>query len=108
MTAVTPGAGPGTRPSFGRPEAGRLLGGAALGLLIAVITGPSGNGDHPLLGFRGALLHPRVVPYLVAGVVLGALFLLHDRGRLSTGGLSTSVASARERVVALPYSKYVF
>jgi branched-chain amino acid transport system permease protein len=107
MTAVTPGAGPGTRPSLGRPEIGRLAGGAALGLLAAVITGPSGNGDKPLLGIRGALLHPRVVPYLVAGIVLGALFLLRDRGQLSSGGVGRQLASARGALSASPYAKYV-
>ncbi|MCW2779106.1 MAG: amino acid/amide transporter rane protein 2, family, partial [Frankiales bacterium] len=107
MTAVTPGAGPGTRPSFGRSEVNRLVGGAALGLLVAVITGPSGNGDHPLLGFRGALLHARVVPYLLAGIVLGGLFLLRDQGRLSTGGVGTQLATARGAVTASPYAKYV-
>ena len=107
MTALTPGAGPGTRPSFGRPELSRLAGGAGLGLLAAVITGPSGTGDQPLLGIKGALLDARVVPYLLAGLALGALFLLHDRGALSTKAVAGPLQRARTGFAALPYAKYV-
>ncbi len=108
MTAITPGASPGTKPSFrDRPEVGRLVGGAALGLLAAVITGPSGTGDEPLLGLKGALLDARVVPYLVAGLVLGALFLLADRGTLRASTVTGPVTAARRSLERLPYAKYV-
>ncbi len=106
MTAVSPAAGPTRKPGLGRPELGRLVGGLGLGVLAAVITGPSGTGDKPLLGFRGALLDARVVPYLIAGLVIGVLFLLNDRGLLSLRGAAAPLASARSAVVTSPAAKY--
>ena len=67
MTTMTPGAGPGERIALmQRPEVGRVLSGLGLGLLMAVVTGPNGTGEQPFLGLRGAILAPRVIPYLLS------------------------------------------
>ena len=82
MTAVAPA---GARSGFlglHRKQLSRLGTGVLLGLLAAVITGPSGTGDHPSRGLRGALLAGRVVPYLLVGLALGALLVVSDRGLL--------------------------
>jgi branched-chain amino acid transport system permease protein len=52
-----------------------------LGLVLAVITGPDGSGEHPLAGVRGSLLAPRVLGFLVLGAVLYGLTLLWPRLR---------------------------
>jgi branched-chain amino acid transport system permease protein len=54
-------------------ETKRLLACLGLGLLLAVITGPSGSQDQPLSGLRGSLLDVRVVDFLIVGFVLWAL-----------------------------------
>ena len=79
MTALS--TGPSTaRAALARPELKRLGTGIALGLLAALITGPSGTGDHPYRGFTGSLLAVRVIPYLGLGLLAGVLFVLQDRG----------------------------
>jgi len=54
--ATSPTAGDGTGPGRGWRRLGGCL---VLGLLAALVTGPSGNADRPLDGARGALLGAR-------------------------------------------------
>ena len=82
MTALTPHTTAEQPWRLTRAELGRLGTGVVLGVLAAVITGPSGTGDHPSRGLRGALFAGRIVPYLVIGVALGAALVITDRGLL--------------------------
>lgn len=71
------------RGGLTRAEWKRIWSGALLGLALALMTGPvQGNGDDADRAWRAALLDVRVVPYLLLGMGLGALFLLNDRGVL--------------------------
>ncbi|HVE73537.1 MAG TPA: branched-chain amino acid ABC transporter permease [Mycobacteriales bacterium] len=99
MTAVAPSRG---LPTLGRSEIRRLLGGVAIGLLIALITGPSGSGDDPYRGFQGSLLEPRVIPYVIFGLLFGAVLIAVDRGLFKnrmpatlTSNVGTPIASVR-------------
>ncbi|MDX6225446.1 MAG: branched-chain amino acid transport system permease protein [Frankiales bacterium] len=56
-----------------RNDIRRLLTCLAAGLLIAVMTGADGNGKHPFIGLKNSLFDPRIVGYLVFGVVLWLL-----------------------------------
>lgn len=59
----------------------RLLGlGLLLGALAAVVTGPQGSNEHFAAGLTGALLHPRVIGFLLAGVVFAAFAEAWHRG----------------------------
>jgi branched-chain amino acid transport system permease protein len=53
-----------------RTESARRLGGWLLGaLILALMTGPSGNNNSPTAGFTGSWLHPRVFVFLALGAV---------------------------------------
>ena len=57
-----------------RSDNGRRLGAWILGaLVLALMTGPSGNNSAPTAGFTGSLLHPRVLVFLGLGVTLWVL-----------------------------------
>lgn len=100
------------RASTGRSLSGLefklLLTGLSIGLLIAVVTGPSGSGDEPFRGLRGALLSSRVIPYAVLGLVLGALFVLKDRGvfrpRVAKPAALRTAQQALQRAPAVRYA----
>ena len=69
---------------------------------------PHGTGDEPLLGLRGPILAPRAIPYLLAGLAIGALFLANDRGLLTMSNLKLGGASdLRGTVMKAPVTKYV-
>ncbi|ONH62158.1 branched-chain amino acid ABC transporter permease [Frankia sp. CcI49] len=55
-----------------------------LAALAAVMTGPTGDADHPLAGIRGSLAFPRVLFFAAAALVLWAALLGRDRLRAQT------------------------
>ena len=76
-------------------------------LVVALMTGPSGNTNSPTAGFTGSLLHPRVLVFLALGAALWALTWLRRRygdrirevsGRVTTGP-GRLVESRRNRYV---------
>ena len=63
-----------------RTDSGRRLGGWILGaLIVALMTGPSGNDGAPTAGFTGSLLHPRVLVFLGLGVAFWVLTNIRRR-----------------------------
>ena len=87
-------------------EARRLSAYLFLGLVLAVITGPDGSGDHPLDGISGSLLHPRVIGFLAFGAALYALGLVWPRlrsarlARFKQGGVM-AMSSRRGRAATI-------
>ncbi len=64
-------------------------------LLLALMTGPSGNAAAPLSGFTGSLFHPRVLIFVVLGVGLFGLITVRR-------SFSTQVRAANNAISALP------
>jgi branched-chain amino acid transport system permease protein len=61
------------------PRVRRLITCLLVGLLVAVITGPSGSVNDRTKGFTGSLAFPRVLIFLGIGLLLWALFEANDR-----------------------------
>jgi branched-chain amino acid transport system permease protein len=79
-----------------RTDSGRRLGGWILGaLILALMTGPSGNNSAPTAGFTGSLLHPRVLVFLGLGVALWALTNVRRR-------YGERIRAASDRVTGTP------
>jgi len=92
-------AAPGTRPRMRRiwasSEARRGVACVAGGLVLAVMTGPEGSATAPLSGFTGSLFHPRVVGFVVFGVVLWGAITARRR-------YATVVRTFSDKVTATP------
>ncbi len=86
--------------------------GACLGaaVVVALMTGTSGSANAPTAGFRGSLLHPRIVVFLLLGLALYAALYLNARygGRLRIAlepvGLVRTRYLANRRVRYLLYA----
>lgn len=78
MTAVPAGS---RSPStvLGRDGVRRLALCIGVALLVAVMTGPSGNADAPTSGITGSLGSLRAVWFALAGAVVWGLFSVRDR-----------------------------
>jgi branched-chain amino acid transport system permease protein len=105
-------AGPGSRlPWHRNEEYRRILSLLLVGLAVALMTGPSGNRDHPTDGFTGSWFHPRVLVFLVGAAVIGVLMTLYDR-RKGAGGTNplapviAQVTSVRDRMTTQPVLRY--
>ena len=93
----------GARSDTARGLAGWLLG----ALVVALMTGPSGNTNTPTAGFTGSLLHPRVLVFLALGAALWVLTWvrrryadrIRDMSARITAGPSRLVESRRNRCV---------
>jgi branched-chain amino acid transport system permease protein len=71
------------------PDARRFGSCIFLALVAALMTGTTGNPDHPLDGVRGSWAIPRVLGFLLGGVALWAVWTVVASGRLasvSSGG----------------------
>jgi branched-chain amino acid transport system permease protein len=67
-----------------RGEPGRRLGSCVfLMVVLALMTGSEGTGDHPFTGVRHSLLAARIVGFLVAAVAMFALWTAVSAGRLT-------------------------
>ena len=74
-------------------DAKRLYSSLVLGLVLALMTGPAGSVQAPTSGIHRALLAPRVVGFLVFGVVVWALLTF-------SGRYGPRVREARQRLLA--------
>jgi branched-chain amino acid transport system permease protein len=103
----------GPNVSWRQNEDLRRLGAMLLvGLAAALVTGPSGNRDHPTQGFRGSWLHPRVLVFLAIGAALAGLMTLYSKAKANAGGRSpvepivAPFTAARDRMVTQPLLRY--
>jgi branched-chain amino acid transport system permease protein len=78
--AETPGSGS-KLPWHRNEDYRRIFSLLMVGLVVALMTGPSGNREHPTDGFRGSWLHPRVFLFLGAAAVIGVLMTLYERSK---------------------------
>ena len=110
----TPGSEPEVaRLPWHRNEDVRRLGALLLvGLAVALMTGPSGNRDHPTTGFSGSWFHPRVLVFLLAAVVIAGLMSLYDRARAGAGNrnplapIAAPITAVRDRMTSQPLLRY--
>jgi branched-chain amino acid transport system permease protein len=104
--------GPGSRlPWHRNEEYRRMLSLLLVGLAVALMTGPSGNRDHPTDGFKGSWLHPRVFVFLGAAAAIGVLMTLYDRSKGAGGSnplapVIAPITSIRDRMTTQPLLRY--
>lgn len=88
----------------------RRLGACVVGALVAaLITGPSGSVTHPTAGITGALFHPRVVVFVLLGVLLWLAMAGRDRIAPRAHALMQPVTLLRNTLLAdkrMRYSLY--
>jgi branched-chain amino acid transport system permease protein len=90
-----------------RTESGRRLGGWILGaLILALMTGPSGNTGAPTAGFTGSLLHPRVLVFLGLGVALWVLTNVRRRYGERIRAASDHVTGTPSRLLRTRRARY--
>src|SRR4051794_2357381 len=108
MTAApAPATGTDQRPSrmnavvaWCRTRNGRVLGGCLFGaLVLALMTGPSGNAQHLTAGVRGSWLSTHVIGFLIFGVVLWLAIISGSRLRSRIQPVTEVIAGVRERAV---------
>ncbi|MDA8291971.1 MAG: branched-chain amino acid ABC transporter permease [Actinomycetota bacterium] len=69
------------------------------GLVLAVMTGPSGSGTAPTSGFTGSLFHVRVVGFVLFGLVLWGLITARSRYSSQVRAFSAKVTAAPRRLL---------
>ena len=85
---------------------GRLGGWLAMGLVLALISGPGGNTDAYSYGFRHSILRPRVIPFIVVAIVVWAAIELGRPRRAAIRGFFDSrVAVVRKRTDVIPRNR---
>ncbi len=90
-----------------RTDSGRRLGGWILGaLIVALMTGPSGNTGAPTAGFTGSLLHPRVLVFLGMGVALWMLTNVRRRYGERIRAASEHVTGTPSRLLRTRRARY--
>jgi branched-chain amino acid transport system permease protein len=90
-----------------RTDSGRRLGGWILGaLILALMTGPSGNNSTPTAGFTGSLLHPRVLVFLALGVALWVLTNVRRRYGERIRAASDHVTGTPSRLLRTRRARY--
>jgi branched-chain amino acid transport system permease protein len=87
-------------------EVRRLVGCLLTGLLVAVMTGPSGSESEPTAGIRGSLLDSRVFLYLGLGLAVWLLLTVRERYRERIRAATGAVSAARSRVLGDPRIRY--
>jgi branched-chain amino acid transport system permease protein len=75
-------------------------------LVAAVITGPSGSVSHPTAGFTGALFHPRVVVFLVLGVLLWLAMVGRETLSENIKAVTDPISAARTKWLGDPKVRY--
>ena len=88
-------------------DARRLSAWVLGGLVLAVMTGPSGSTSTPTGGFTGSLLHPHVIGYLIFGVAMWGLTTLRARNRDRITSAGAGVARLRERLTGDSRVRYL-
>src|SRR5829696_8513724 len=76
-------------------------------LVVALMTGPSGDSPKPLSGVKGSIFEPRVFWFLGGAVVLWVLTLLYDLVAPQVTQARTSANGLGRQVFALPGSRQV-
>lgn len=94
---------------FTRGDSGRrLVVCLSVALVLAVMTGPDGNGKEPFKGISGSLFDTRVLGYLVFGVLLWLLINAWPRIRGEVTARTSGVrTSTHEQFRAHPWARYV-
>ena len=93
---------------FARGADARRLGAWVLGgLVLAVMTGPSGSGSTPTAGLTGSLLHPHVIGYVVFGAAMWALTTARARNRERITSASAGLVQLRERLTGDNRARYI-
>jgi branched-chain amino acid transport system permease protein len=107
MSAATLGAPVRRGLAWVRTDSGRRLGGWILGaLILALMTGPSGNNSAPTAGFTGSLLHPRVLVFLGLGVALWVLTNVRRRYGERIRAASDHVTGTPSRLLRTRRARY--
>jgi branched-chain amino acid transport system permease protein len=96
------------RPSVWRgTSARRLVACVLVGLVVAIITGPSGSVTDRTKGITGALGFPRVVIFLVLGALLWAFFEVNERKGAAIRAQRRQLAAVTVRVFDQRRNRYV-
>jgi branched-chain amino acid transport system permease protein len=107
MSAQTVGAPVRRGLAWVRTDNGRRLGGWILGaVIVALMTGPSGNTSAPTAGFTGSLLHPRVLVFLGLGVALWALTNVRRRYGERIRAASDHITGTPSRLLRARRARY--
>lgn len=107
MSARTVGAPIRSGLAWVRSDSGRRLGGWILGaLILALMTGPSGNDSAPTAGFTGSLLQPRVLVFLGLGVALWVLTNIRRRYGERIRAASDHVTGTPSRLLRTRRARY--
>src|SRR4051794_10069026 len=108
MTVNAPPASSGSSRGGGvRHPWARLASLLAVSLVVALMTGPTGNSAEPLSGVRGSIFEPRVFWFLGGAVVLWGLTLLYDLVAPQVTEARTKANGVGRQVFALPGSKQI-
>jgi branched-chain amino acid transport system permease protein len=89
------------------PAVKRLGALLAVALVVALMTGPSGDSPTPLAGVRGSIFSTRVFGFLAAALALWAVSLGYERIQPQVGSARTAVNRTGTRLFALPGSRQV-
>ena len=87
-------------------DARRLAAWVLGGLVLAVMTGPSGSGSTPTAGFTGSLLHPHVIGYVIFGVAMWGLTTARARSRERIASTTAGLTRLRERLAGDNRARY--
>ena len=91
-----------------RSDRSRLLTCLAVGLVLAVMTGADGNGNHPFQGIRKSLFDPRVLKFLVFGVLLwGLLNVWPTVRRTVVDGTADVRTTTRSALREHPWARWI-
>lgn len=84
----------------------RLIQCLTIGLVLAVMTGPSGSNAAPTSGLHHSLFAPRVVVFLIIGVVLWAVGTASSRTARTTQRLGESLSAISSRTLGRRSVRY--
>src|SRR3954464_205726 len=107
MTVNAPPASSGSSRGGVRNPWTRLASLLAISLVVALMTGPSGDSPKPLSGVKGSIFEPRVFWFLGGAVVLWGLTLLYDLVAPQVREAHTKANGLGRQVFALPGSKQI-
>jgi branched-chain amino acid transport system permease protein len=87
---------------------GRRLGGWLLAaLIVALMTGPSGNTEAPTVGFTGSLFHPRVLIFIALGALGWALATVRGSYGERLRRVNRTIAEAPGRLIRSRRNRYL-
>jgi branched-chain amino acid transport system permease protein len=90
-----------------RSDEGRRLGGCVFAaIIVALMTGASGNAQHLTAGVTGSLFKPRIVVFLALGVALWATMLGWRRTSNEFAPTLASIRTVRQRVGGNVLARY--